>query len=228
MGDRHYRMDRPEYRNEARENIYDSRVRDLNEFVDGLRARKPDQFIPYISPEFGGSSARLLLLTLSPGEKTRLDSSGGSGFLSTENTDPAAFRIAEAMDSAGIARTDCVGWNAYPWYVHGLGGMRAERQDPFLREGIDLLIQVIARLPELRAVFVFGRAPERAWGYFGKEYPRTRRSLAFFYHRSTGPKGYQGTKLEQIEWRRELFESMTAAKRAIEETSQRGRPISRR
>ncbi|NEW29399.1 hypothetical protein [Nocardia cyriacigeorgica] len=203
------------YRDDVRAAIYAPHVRELNEYVDTLRAKKPKEFVPHISPEFGGSQARLLLLTLSPGEKTRLEASGGSGLLSVENSDPAAARIAEALDHAGIDRMDCVGWNFYPWYVKGFGELKAQARDPYLHEGVDLPIQVIARLPRLRAVFIFGKVPERGWGLFQQSYPMTARSLKLFHHRSTGPSGYRGTVEQQMRWRRELFEEMNRAAAAI-------------
>lgn len=215
MRDRHYLMRSSRHRAGLRELIYAPHIKELNVYVDFLRASRPGEFVPYVSPEFGGSAARMLLLTLSPGEQTRPDSPGGSGFLSLENTDPAASRIAEALDRSGIEPSDCIGWNVYPWYVRGLGSMSLSEQDPLLRDGVDVLIQVISRLPELRAVFVFGRGPERAWDHFGKQYPRTRRSVGYFYHRSTGPQGYQGTRAQQEEWRGDLVAEMMCARDAI-------------
>ncbi|MFF0501307.1 hypothetical protein ACFYU5_33270 [Nocardia aobensis] len=203
------------YRDGYRARIYDPHIRELNEYVDQLQARKPDQFIPHISPEFGGSEARLLLLTLSPGEQTRLDMPGGSGMLSVENGDPAAERIADALDRAAIARTDCIGWNMYPWYKPGLGELTPKVRDPYLLEGAELLIHVIARLPRLRAVFVFGHGPERGWDFFRRSYPKTARSLKHFWHRSTGPRGYAGRIEQQNAWRRELFDEMARAGQAI-------------
>lgn len=203
------------YRDDYQARIYDPHIRELNEYVDRLRARKPDMFVPHISPEFGGSAARLLLLPLSPGEQTRLDVPGGSGMLSVENGDPAAERIAEALDHAAIARADCVGWNMYPWYKRGLGELNASVRDPYLREGADLLIQVIARLPHLRAVFVFGHGPERGWDFFRQSYPKTARSLKHFWHRSTGPRGYAGTTEQQKVWRRQLFDEMLRVGKSI-------------
>ncbi|WP_280439561.1 hypothetical protein [Nocardia cyriacigeorgica] len=203
------------YRDDVRAGIYAPHVRELNEYVDTLRAKKPKEFVPHISPEFGGSQARLLLLTLSPGEKTRLEASGGSGLLSVENSDPAAARIAEALDHAGIDRMDCVGWNFYPWYVKGFGELEAQDRDPYLYEGVDLLIQVIARLPRLRAVFIFGKAPDLGWRLFRQSYPKTARSLKVFRHRSTGPVGYLGSVEQRMEWRRELFEEMNKAAAVI-------------
>ncbi|WP_156511198.1 hypothetical protein [Nocardia nova] len=212
------RMKTGGFRDDHRSRIYDPHIRELNEYVDELRARKPDRFVPHISPEFG-SAARLLLLTLSPGEQTRLDVPGGSGMLSVENGDPAAERIAAALDHAEIARTDCFGWNMYPWYEKGLGESNASVRDPLLREGVDLLIQVIARLPYLRAVFVFGHGPERGWNFFRQSYPKTARSLKHFWHRSTGPRGYVGTADQQEVWRRELFDEMGRAATAITSAS---------
>ncbi|WP_280183978.1 hypothetical protein [Nocardia cyriacigeorgica] len=203
------------YRDDVRAGIYAPHVRELNEYVDTLRAKKPGESVPHISPEFGGSQARLLLLTLSPGEKTRLEASGGSGLLSVENSDPGAARIAEALDHAGIDRMDCVGWNVYPWYVKGFGELKPQERDPYLHEGVDLLIQVIARLPRLRAVFVFGKAPDLAWAMFRQSYPKTTRSLKYFHHRSTGPTGYIGSVAQRMEWRQQLFDTMDKAAAAI-------------
>lgn len=215
MTQMYHRMKTRGYRDDHRARIYDPHVRELNEYVDELRARKPGKFVPHISPEFGGSAARLLLLTLSPGEKTRLEVAGGSGMLSVENSDPAASRIAEALDHAEIDRADCVGWNIYPWYEKGLGELKPQIRDPYLYEGVDLLIQVITRLPRLRAVFVFGHVPERGWNFFRQAYPRTAGSLKYFWHRSTGPSGYRGSVEQQKVWRQELFDEMDKAKKAI-------------
>ncbi len=203
------------YRDEYQSRIYAPHIREFNEYVDELQARQPDKFIPHISAEFGGAAARLLLLTLSPGEQTRLDVPGGSGMLSVENGDPAAERIAEALDHAEIARTDCIGWNMYPWYIKGFGELNSSVRDPYLTEGADLLIQMIARLPRLRAVLVFGQGPERGWVFFRRSYPKTARSLKYFRHRSTEPLGYAGTKEQQNIWRSELFAEMVRVREAI-------------
>lgn len=228
--DSHYRMRHPGHRDDARSDTYAAHVRDLNEFVDDLRRRKPGSHVPYVSPEFGGCWARLLLLNLSPGEQTKPDVRGGSGFLSSENTDVGAQRIAQALDHARIDLTECVAWNVYPYYHRGLGGMRAHEQEPFLRDGTGLLIHAIARMPSLRAVFVFGDAPARAWKQFGIDYPRTRRALEPgphgrpFRHRSTGPQGYIGTNTQQAEWRNELFTEMRYARTLLDEITKREGP----
>lgn len=120
------------------------------------------------------------------------------------------------MAMVPLDMSDCVGWNVYPRFAHGLGGMKSQQQDPYLREGADLLIQVIARLPQLRVVFVFGKATERAWDLFTRSYPKVSRSLRCFRHRSTGPMGYTGSKEQQVIWQRELFESMVEAKRFLD------------
>lgn len=196
--DDHYRMRRADYRDAAREGIYAPHVKVLNVYVDQLRS--PDRFVPYVSPEFGGDEARLLLLLLSPGEQTKDGVPGGSGFLSPENTDVGARpHRGKRWTLPGSPQTSAShGTNACPWFVHGLGGMKSAAQDRYLIEGTLPLLNVITRLPRLRAVFVFGGATDRAWKtFFGGEYPRTRHSLKYFYHRSTGPVGYRGSRTEQ-------------------------------
>ena len=202
----------PTFKRWQKEHLRDPHVADLNAFVDELTNRKGD-FVPHVSPEFGGKNARVLFLLLSPGVRTYDDNGApGSGFLSVENDDDAAFRIAEAMDAAQLDVTDCVGWNVYPWYVKGMSGLTPEQQRPYLVEGSELLIHLIAKLPELRSVLVFGGAPEFAWNIFGKQYPRTRRSLRYFHHRSTGNQGYRGSANQQSLWREDLVEQMKLAK----------------
>ena len=126
------------------------------------------------------------------------------------------------MDAAGIATSECVAWNACPWFVHGLGGMKPAAQDRYLIEGTLPLLNVITRLPRLRAVFVFGGATDRAWKtIFGGEYPRIRRSLDYFYHRSTGPVGYRGSRTEQAAWRIDLSTKMDRARTALDRAAER-------
>lgn len=204
----------PTFKRWQKEHLHDPHVADLNAFVDELAHRKGD-FVPHVSPEFGGVNARVLFLLLSPGVRTYDDNGApGSGFLSVENTDDAAWRIADAMDAAELDVTDCVGWNVYPWFVKGMSSFTQRQRRPYLEEGSELLIHLIARLPELRSVLVFGDAPDLAWKAFGQKYPRTRRSLKYFHHRSTGPQGYLGTADQQSQWRQDLVEQMKLAKSA--------------
>lgn len=205
------RMGDPGHRDVVRALVHEPHVADLNSYVDILRARRPEHCVPYVSPEFGGVRARLLLLTLSPGVQTREDGARGSGMLSADNADVAAERIAAALEFAGIDRRECVPWNVYPWDVGSFAGRPAVEREVMLREGADLLIQVIARLPRLRSVFIFGGLPRTAWTYFARDYPKTDRMLRKFHHRSTGPRGYIGSREQQTEWTRQLFEEMTAA-----------------
>lgn len=209
-------MGDPTFKRWQKAHLRDSHVADLNDFVDELSQRKGN-FVPHVSPEFGGKAARVLFLLLSPGIKTYDDNGAvGSGFLSIENTDDAAYRIAEAMDEAKLDVKDCVGWNVYPWYVKNMSGLTTEERRPYLQEGSDVLIHLIAKLPELRSVLVFGVVPDVAWSMFGEKYPRTRRSLNYFTHRSTGPYGYLGTSAQQREWRSELVDTMVRVKEASE------------
>ncbi|MGW6698251.1 hypothetical protein [Nocardia sp. NPDC055049] len=210
-------MRHPEHRAATKALAREPHITELNSYVGELRNRYPERFVPLVSPEFGGVQARLMLLTLSPGRQTRDDVAQGSGFLSADNTDVAAERISAALEFSGIDRRDCVPWNIYPWYVGNFRSHSGTEQARMLREGADLLIQVIARLPRLRSIFIFGDLPRQAWGHFAQQYPRTNRMLHRTHHRSTGPAGYIGSREQQAVWQQQLLDKMVRAKKSLDQ-----------
>lgn len=203
-----------EFRRWQSDHIRDPHVADLNGLVEDIRDTQ-GEFAPYVSPEFGGRQARVLFLLASPGIMTNNEAdNAGSGFLSVENPDIAAERIAEAMDEAGLSVRDCVGWNVCPWYVEGFSDLTSKERRPHLLQGSRYLTDLIVRLPELRVVFTFGEDALRGWEMFAKDFKKTARSLENFHHRSTGSSGYIGKVEQREEWRLELVETMKNVKDA--------------
>ena len=97
----------------------------------------------------GGVNARALGSLPGPGPKTRV-SLGGSGFLCPENDDASAERFATLLDRAGIAVSETLSWNAYPWYIN-----RAPRAAE-LEAGVEPLRRLLKLLPSLRVVMLHG------------------------------------------------------------------------
>ena len=110
---------------------------------------------PDVDPDGPGQGARVLMVARDPGEKGALV----TGVLSpTKNPDATARNMVRLMREAGLPEDICLFWNAVPW---ALGGRRSPRADE-LRRGIAYLTELVALLPELRAVVALGRDAEVA------------------------------------------------------------------
>ena len=148
MADEAFRIDQFERR-------YEKHVKRINRYADWLTERDTSR-VPYVAPHQGGVGARLLSLSSNPGPKT------DSGFISCENDDGSAARMAGLYESAGISQTDTVPWNAYPWFIHdelagkGLDGTQ-------ISEGQRPLWKMIEMLRELRVVVLHGVDAQKAW-----------------------------------------------------------------
>lgn len=81
-------------------------------------------------PRSEADEARVLFLLATPGVTNNEADNAGSGFLSVENPDIAAERIAEAIGEAGLSVRDCVGWNVCPWYVEGFSDLTSKERRP--------------------------------------------------------------------------------------------------
>ncbi|MGV9923384.1 hypothetical protein [Nocardia rhamnosiphila] len=195
-----------------REHQWDDHVADLNRFVDSLRS-KQNGFVPYVSPEFGGREARVLLLNLSPGKGTD-PAQGGSGFLSLRNPDGAAERLGEGIVAAGLPADNCVAWKIYPWYMRGLSDKPATERRNHMAVGFPLLRDLFDLLPELRVVVAFGEDAKEGWDGFRRMYPTTAKRVRMLGNRSTADRAYITRSQAQIEqWRSELIDTLELAKK---------------
>lgn len=109
------RMADPAFRDEQWDGRWAEHVAPINRLVDQLNQDSVGRRgAPYVPPMYGGVHARLLTLSSDPGARA-MRHTGGSGFLSVENTGASAVRMGELLDGAGIRLADVVPWNAYPW-----------------------------------------------------------------------------------------------------------------
>jgi len=91
-------------------------VAPINAFVDSIRDRDGRGWALYVPPHHGGVDARVISVLRDPGPATQLGV--GSGFISVENDDPTAERMARLFDRFGIPARVVLPWNAYPWYIN--------------------------------------------------------------------------------------------------------------
>lgn len=136
-------------------------VAPLTDFVERLRATKPEAAVPYFDPTEAGVNARILLLLEAPGRRAALER--GSGFVSADNDDQTAQNVWELLREAGIDRTrDSVAWNVVPWYIGDGTKIRAARADD-LAEARDATRELLSMLPNVRVVVLLGRPAAKAW-----------------------------------------------------------------
>ncbi|NNG37762.1 uracil-DNA glycosylase [Flexivirga sp. ID2601S] len=104
----------------------------------------------------------MLFLLESPGPMARPDDTVGhgsnpSGLISVDNDDPTAEALWHFRSQARLL-TDCVHWNAIPWYIPGGKITSADE-----RQALPLLGELLAMLPRLEAVVPMGRVAQRVW-----------------------------------------------------------------
>ncbi|MFC0315601.1 hypothetical protein ACFQNE_11055 [Gordonia phosphorivorans] len=145
------------YREDLYRRRFEPNVRQINDYVERLRAQRSGAFIPYLSAEYGGVNARLLTLYQDPGPQTDPSNPLGSGMLSLENADLSAARAKYFLDRAGIDVSEIVSWNAYPW-------TKPHPQTPDTdREAALALVGFLGLVPDLAVVVLNGKVAQRIW-----------------------------------------------------------------
>ena len=161
----------------------------LNEYVAGLRNKRPGVEVPDFDPLDGGVDATILFLFEKPGPMTSTTGTRtrtGSGFISRDNDDPTAKNTLMFMRKAEIPRESTVTWNVVPWWD---GTTKVTAAD--LREGAEETKRLTKLLPKLRVVVFVGKKALRARPHLedngrGGTTPSSPTGLAFFssYHPS--------------------------------------------
>ena len=132
----------------------------LNEYVAGLRKKRPGVEVPDFDPLDGGVDATILFLFEKPGPMTSTTGTRtrtGSGFISRDNDDPTAKNTLMFMREAEIPRKSTVTWNVVPWWD---GTTKVTAAD--LREGAEETKRLTKLLPKLRVVVFVGKKALRA------------------------------------------------------------------
>jgi len=156
-----------EFRDAQLAQVFDPRVRAVNELCDALSLEKPGVSVPYVAPHYNAANATILTLSSNPGPFAiggAGDTDGHPGFLSLENDDPSAERMSEVFATVGLSDEHVLPWNAYPWYVHQAypNGL----PEGLLAEGLDPLKKLLELHPQIRTVVAHGKDAKRAMRQF--------------------------------------------------------------
>ena len=154
----------PLFRQQQADDLRASHVAPVNALVDELIDPAGRGWVPSVAPVYGGVNARVLNIHRDPGPKTH-SQHGGSGFLCTENDDASAERFATLLDSAGIAVSETLSWNAYPWYINRLP--RAAE----LKAGVEPLRRLLGLLDGLQVVMLHGGSARDGWRRLARQHP---------------------------------------------------------
>jgi hypothetical protein len=156
-----------EFRDAQLAQVFDPRVRAVNELCDALSLEKPGVSVPYVAPHYNAANATILTLSSNPGPfaiGADGDTDTHPGFLSLENDDPSAERMSEVFATVGLSDEHVLPWNAYPWYVHQAypNGL----PEGLLAEGLDPLKKLLELHPQIRTVVAHGKDAKRAMRQF--------------------------------------------------------------
>lgn len=123
--------------------------------------------VPYIDPQFGGITARVLVLLDNP--STKAEAGTGSGLLSLENDDWTARNCAAFYNDLGLGPEVLIHWNVAPAPIAGeknSGSSPAERE-----RGAVWLREIVALLPDLEVVLLMGDHARDGWKRSGLKLP---------------------------------------------------------
>jgi Uracil DNA glycosylase superfamily len=158
---------------------FDPHIAPINHYVDEIRSLGFG-WAPYVAPIHGGVDARVLSILRDPGPATQDDD--GSGFLCIENDDASAQLQCELLDHAGLAASDLLPWNAYPWYIN------RKPSTAELLLGLPTILQLLELAPAIEVVVLQGGDAQASWKLLRRRHPqalRTRRlTVVETYHPS--------------------------------------------
>jgi uracil-DNA glycosylase len=169
-----------------------------------LQRRQP---VPHFDPAGGGTSARVLIVTESPGPAAPSGDRSGSGFASIDNDDPAAAQLWQLHSEVGPNQSDCVHWNIVPWYLPA-GAAKPDAAD--LRDGSTAMLQLLPLLRQVEVVILSGLLAQKGWHRYVRP---SRRDLPVIDTWHPSP-----LSMKQPGKREELRAALAAAERRIEVT----------
>jgi hypothetical protein len=176
-------------------NRYADHVKPINELIDQINSSEPSRWMPYVSPDFGGVRAQLLLLLKIPSPATdNREGQHGSGLLSVNNSDGAAARTHQLLEETGLRLDQILTWNAYPWIPPAVG-----LKNDDLHRGAKVLRRLVDLLPHLRVAILAGADAKTVWGRLAPP-PRGVRVIPT---RSTGNRAFTGAEADKAAWMRE-------------------------
>lgn len=202
----HRRMRDPDYLRSQVDNVYAPHVEPVNRLVDRLRNEPDRGWMPYVAPAYGGVEAQVLLLLRDPGPATHGGpGSDGSGFLSPQNDDPTAERLAALLDRVGLPEDQCTAWNSYPWYIN------KPPTSSQLSAGLDPLIELLGLLQRLRVVILLGAEARTMWLKVEKRAPALANGVRVIATRHTSNQAFIGSADRRAAWQEDQLSAFVEA-----------------
>jgi hypothetical protein len=181
------RMAQLEFRQEQIEGVHDPRVATVNDYCDLLATRANLQ-VPYIPPHYDTRDASIVVMSSNPGPKAGGDN--GSGFLSIENDDPSAERMAGIFEAVDLTTAQAFPWNAYPWHVHESypNGLT----NTLITDGIPALVGLLELHPVVTAIIAHGGDAHRSAALLQRTHADllSNRGIRVFAARHTGNRSF--------------------------------------
>lgn len=189
------------YREQQWERRYAPNIEEINQFCDSLKSLKPGRELPYIDPIHDSDECRVVSLFSNPGPGIE------SGFVSSENDDNSAARMAEIYEHVGLSPKHVMPWNAYPWYVFDeqRGKLTPEQAD----EGFKPLLRFLQRVPRASALVAHGADAHKLARRLVKDGNPSlqRRGFKTYEVRSPGDKAFIGSPAKQEAWLQEIYDA---------------------
>lgn len=179
---------------------YAPNIEEINRFCDTLKVQKSRE-LPYVDPVHDSDDCRIISLFSNPGPGVE------SGFLSFENDDNSAARIAEVYEHVGLRPEHVMPWNVYPWYVIDEQKGRLDRGQ--IEEGLKPLLKFVQRVPRASAIVAHGSDAHKLTRALTKAaIPAIRRRGFKFYEvRATGDKAFIGSPEKQQGWLQDMYDA---------------------
>jgi len=196
------KMDSPEYQAEQLAKIHDENIEPVTQLCEQLRERRPESGLPYIDPVHDVDEARIISLLVAPG------AGAASGFLSLENDDDTAARLAEVYEAAGLQPRHAIPWNAFPWELPD--GQKFVLTPEQVHDGVRPLRQFLDVVYRASAIVAHGSGAHKVMAAFSKsggDRILRERVIKVYKVDSPGPMGSVGSAAHKSK----KFDEMVAA-----------------
>lgn len=130
-------------------------IEPLVDFVNRLRNRYPNGYVPHFDENDGGVDAEILFLFEKPGPMTD-PARGGSGFISQDNNDPTARAIKGFLQDAGIDRKKIAIWNTISAWNGTVKFTSEER-----RYALEEFAELLSIMKKVRCLVLVGREAQK-------------------------------------------------------------------
>lgn len=186
------------HREQQWERRYAPNIEEVNRFCDTLKTQKSRE-LPYVDPIHDSDDCRIISLFSNPGSGVE------SGFLSSENDDSSAARMAEIYAHVGLRPEHVMPWNVYPWYVYDEQKGKLDREQ--INEGLKPLLKFIQRVPRASAIVAHGADAHKMTRALTKAAIPTirRRGFKFYEVRATSDRAFIGSVDKQEAWLQGIY-----------------------